>query len=60
MSGFVDGGFYWVRLNDEWTVARYDANEDGNPGLEWSVIASDEVFNPEDFDEIAYEIKRWW
>ncbi len=56
---YLDGHFYWVRMNDEWTIGRYDANEDGSVGLEWSVVGSDEVFDPSDFDKISYEVERY-
>lgn len=59
---FKDGGYYFVRLQDDespfyfWTIGRFDANPDGNKGLEWSLMADDCVYDLEEFLEVGSEV----
>lgn len=48
-------GFYWVKLGDKWVPGEWENYDDGSGGC-WSIVASDEIFKDEDFEEIGHMI----
>lgn len=48
---FKDKTHYWVKLNNEWTIALYDETEDF-----WFIIGNENMLFTKDFEQIGEEI----
>lgn len=58
MNNNREDGYYWVKINDEWTIGEYKFNENGYC---WNLIGTDESFNDSNLEKIGPRIpKRDW
>ncbi|RTK97526.1 MAG: hypothetical protein EKK64_01180 [Neisseriaceae bacterium] len=54
-----EDGYYWVKINDEWTIGEYHFREENLPC--WLLIGTDEGFSDEDLETVGPAIqKRDW
>jgi len=49
-------GYYWVKFHGKWIPAEYEIYDDKS-GSSWQIVACDEPFDDDAFDEIGPALK---